>query len=144
MNTNLESSRKTYKSPIISSIPENKPRLLHRFGKVIFKKMGEQSWFGTDYRLGFALKFSLSEKGLKMQKVKVRNIAFITRQTHKLSFTVQVFSLKSSNIRPLIDRKFEIHCTIPDLFILINTEDLKVPNNRYPLVMSVKTTLLPN
>ena len=106
--------------------------------------MGEQSWLGTDYRLGFSLKFSLSEKGLRMQKVKVHNIAFITRQTHKLSFTVQVFSLKSSNIRPLIDHNFIIDCTIPDLFILITTQDLKFPNNRYPLVISVKTTLLPN
>lgn len=105
--------------------------------------MGEQAWIGIDYRLGFSIKYFLSEKGLRFQKIKVQNVSFVTRQTHRLSFYLQVYSLRSSEVRPILERTLEFDCKIPNTFILITPEDIKVANNRYPLAISVKATLIP-
>lgn len=105
--------------------------------------MGDQAWTSIDYRLGFAIKYFLSEKGLRFQKTRVQNVSFITKQVHRLSFCLQVFSLRSSEVQPILDRTLEFDCKIPNTFVLITTEDLRLPNARFPLVVSIKTTLYP-
>ncbi|CAO1398386.1 unnamed protein product [Diamesa serratosioi] len=127
----------------VESIPEATKRVLHRYAKVVWKTMGEQAWIGKDYRLGFSIKYFISERGLRFEKTSVENVAFVTQQSHKLSFDLQVYSLRSTELEPVLKRTLVFDCKIPYSFTLITSEELRLPKSRYPLVVSVKTSLLP-